>query len=467
MSEGNKKKKIVSIISALFLIIIIIFLGLQNGNNYSDLSQQFQNNVSPKITYGDEENIIIEYSSEGYERDSNIHYISKQNTEGKIIDKPQKVKEKYNFEDAFDYHWVRIDEKLNAYIFYFEDVFVDWDIGPRPSIGEKIYISKIDKNSNIIFNKVKFPTKTDNLYNPETEFVSIHIRGIHTDNESNLHIISEYWIHDRDWSGYHWGGWYVNLHYSKISKTGDILIDDIRLTNNDRSDYEKSIIDTNGTINIIYESSLGLVYLPIDLHGNNLCQASAISNNKHFTNITIGYADYGYDELVPITRTLFENSKGQLISLSNSLKADSNNNFHLVYGKGNSCGGEDAHLVYRKYNQDGDVIIDNITIVTHKKRIGYDHGPGVFDPNFIIDKDDNLHIVWYINIGSNSYEAYYTKLDNNGNVLIEERLIEHDINSFSIIRTSEFLCCLSPLIIVVILLIIDTIYIFRMFRKKK
>ena len=42
----------------------------------------------------------------------------------------------------------------------------------------------------------------------------------------------------------------------------------------------------------------------------------------------------------------------------------------------------------------------------------------IFDPKVAIDSEDNIHITWYINDGSNHFSIWYEKIDPNGTVLI-------------------------------------------------
>jgi hypothetical protein len=120
------------------------------------------------------------------------------------------------------------------------------------------------------------------------------------------------------------------------------------------------------------------------------------------------------------------------------IDADSECNIHLV-GEWHSWGdrGEDHEIKYLKISKDGEILNGPLTIVSygrlhHKKN----------HPKIAVDSKDNIHIVWRDTDGwggnrTSRFALYYTKLDNNGNILIPttklpfpNRFCKPDISTF-------------------------------------
>ena len=87
----------------------------------------------------------------------------------------------------------------------------------------------------------------------------------------------------------------------------------------------------------------------------------------------------------------------------------SKNNAHFISIKYDEYG-VDKSFVYNKINDKGEKVIENLTPVETKER--------PYEPLVKVDSLDNIHLVWKEN-----NHIYYTKLDDNGNKLIDKMTI--------------------------------------------
>jgi hypothetical protein len=92
-----------------------------------------------------------------------------------------------------------------------------------------------------------------------------------------------------------------------------------------------------------------------------------------------------------------------------SFNLDSEEYLHIVYSTGFS-------LTYNKLNSDGEIIFS--------KKIS-DDSELSDQPNIVIDSKDNIHITW-LETKSYFWEVCYIKFDNNGNNLINEKNVSSD-----------------------------------------
>ncbi len=113
---------------------------------------------------------------------------------------------------------------------------------------------------------------------------------------------------------------------------------------------------------------------------------------------------------------------------------DSQGNTHQFMIKSDSCGGADAFIYYSKEDESGNILVDTMTVVHHKKvRSTWDHhGPAIFSLKLRTDSQDNIHMVWYINAGPGNYfKVYYMRLDDSGNTIVPQtRLYVFDYTRF-------------------------------------
>ncbi len=149
--------------------------------------------------------------------------------------------------------------------------------------------------------------------------------------------------------------------------------------------------DSSGKINFLL--SLNEVYHP-DSEGN--------------FNFTF-YLLSEEDEIL-VTRNLTSTVYPDLCAL------DSQDNLVLVWSDDNSCGGKDAHFHYCRMDRNGSVIIPDRTFLSIDANMGLimSHGPSIFKLDMVLDPRDQVHLVWIINHGDNSYSLQYAQVDDTG-----------------------------------------------------
>ena len=413
---------------------------------------------SPTILIDNEDNINILFTHYIDSHDSKSERcIEKYNNNGKVLEKTINIQKKYGVKEEYNYQIIKFDKYLNAYVFDFEEQPGDWRDGPNPFVRERIYFTKINRNGNMIFNKIEFPITIDNLSYPEAEYLSVNIEHLFIDSLFNIHVLTTYRIHTIEGEGRNERGvWNVNVHYTKIGTNGSLIIKDQRITNGNRVGKFKSLIDSENNIHIlIMERHEPVQYIKLNQYGMVIKKSTSIKETSEIKIISIPIT-YDFDYTDNLTGCFVLDPSGTYLSFQDFATVDSNNNFHFVMGFGDSCGGEDAHILYSKYNNESQPIIENKTIVTHKRRSGFDHGPAVFDPQIVADNDNNLHLVWYINDGGNHFNAYYLKLSNDGNEKFKKIRILHNGN---------LSVCSYGILILLALLI--TVVCFLIYRKRR
>ena len=95
---------------------------------------------------------------------------------------------------------------------------------------------------------------------------------------------------------------------------------------------------------------------------------------------------------------------------------DSNDNIHIIWSDVRDTGPvSNIELYYEKMDNMGNTLVDEMRI-THAPHYS-------LYPSITIDSSDNLHIVWSEEVNVMSVlqeEIYYTKLDNDGNTLVDD-----------------------------------------------
>ncbi len=96
-----------------------------------------------------------------------------------------------------------------------------------------------------------------------------------------------------------------------------------------------------------------------------------------------------------------------------SVAADSNDNLHVVWHDSrDDPAGIKCEIYYSKLNSNGSVLISNLRLT--------DYSNTSWGPSIVIDKQDNIHIIWLIDYSASDNELHYIKLDNDGNIIIND-----------------------------------------------
>jgi hypothetical protein len=100
------------------------------------------------------------------------------------------------------------------------------------------------------------------------------------------------------------------------------------------------------------------------------------------------------------------------------MAVDSNDNVHIVWSDVRDTGPiPNLELYYEKLDSSGNTLVDETRITTAAYYSHY--------PSLAIDSFDNLHIAYCeeIDVGTLQEEIHYIKLDNNGNILVDDTAV--------------------------------------------
>ena len=186
------------------------------------------------------------------------------------------------------------------------------------------------------------------------------------------------------------------IFLSKVDSKGNIMINSKEIINDgEQKYYPIDVLIRSNTLLLHFSADHAEGFLiKLDLNGTKLSNETPFSTLACVQNL-------------PVILDEFNN----LVYLNDNGIVDTHNNIHITTSNS-------ASLLYTKLNRTGAKLIENKTIATHGKKKNYDHGPVIFDPKVAIDSEDNIHITWYINDGSNHFSIWYEKIDPNGTVLI-------------------------------------------------
>ena len=234
------------------------------------------------------------------------------------------------------------------------------------------YYTKLNNGGNVI-NRKKLSLPINDL------------GAVLVDQYNNVNIIYSY----------HKGGrenytFYVD--YAKLNSSGDIIINKrLRQFNEDEmfGVRGKTTIDLNNNIHIVWkeEDSLNyLHYMKLDNNGNILI-------NKILDLIISGQSE--------------------------QLNTDSYGNLHLISQI-------DSYFLYNKLDNNGNILIKDKILPLNVVRRYF---------SAISSADNNIHIIWSTEV----HQIHYTKLDNNGNILINDTNVSKIFEGiWSLLLDSDF-----------------------------
>ncbi len=284
----------------------------------------------------------------------------------------------------------------------------------------EIYYTKLDNNGNKLLNDTRLTFNRAGSYWPVLAI----------DSRDNIHIA---W-HDNREGNY-------EIYYLELDNEGNILIQDARLTIRAGISAAPAIaVDDDDNLHICWydnrDGNYEIYYKKIDNSGNTLVEDIRLTDEAHHSlcpNLTVD--DFGNVHVVwydvrdrnwEIYYTKLDNNGNTLVddirlthikgaSAQPVIAVDSANDVHIAwYDNRNGSYG----IYYTKLDNDGNTLVDD-TLLTDKNNSRY------YSPNMLIDTEDNVHICWYDNHYGN-FEIYYTKLDNNGNTLVNDTRLTYN-----------------------------------------
>ena len=246
------------------------------------------------------------------------------------------------------------------------------------------------------------------------------------DSYGNIHIV---WEDDRDGNN--------EIYYTKLDNGGNTLIDDMRLTNdNAGSDFPFIKLDSSDNVHIIWRDSRNgspeIYYIKLDNDGNVLVDSTRITYGSNTSSghdliidsydyLHIGWVDHR-DGNAEIYYSKLDNNGNPIVGATRItmasgdswwpyLDVDNDGNVQIAWYDTRNGNGE---LYYTKLDNNGNTLVDDTRLTFSGGAYGA--------PTLEVDNSNNIHIVWPDN--RNGYGAlYYTKLDKDGNTLIDDTLI--------------------------------------------
>ncbi|MBI5787606.1 MAG: hypothetical protein HZA78_01955 [Candidatus Schekmanbacteria bacterium] len=308
----------------------------------------------------------------------------------------------------------------------FGNIHIAWH-DYRHGTGE-IYYTKLDNNGNTLVDDTRL-TYGGSSYG----IVKSLAPSLGVDSLGNIHIA---------WTDYRDSDW--EIYYTKLDNNGNTLVDDTRLTSAWAQSYSPSLgIDISDNIHITWEDwrdgNPEIYYTKLDNNGNTLIDDTRLTydsawsetpelgmddfDNVHITwreqrdgNREIYYTklDNNGNTLVDDTRLTFTSS----LSDEPKLGVDSSGNVHIAWYDDRDGNQE---VYYTKLDNNGNTLVDDA-------RLTYSSGDA-WAINLNVDNHNNIHVVW-ADTRDGNYEIYYTKLDNNGNTLVDDTRLTSD-NAYS------------------------------------
>ena len=366
-------------------IMFVIFLvsctsvGCASNTSVEEIDLQ-----SPVISIDANNNAIICYKSELHNPYGSEIYYSQIDDEGGIITS----KKILDGEGYMVYFPKIISDKKDCL-----HVFWGWE---KPEYSHSYYM-KLDQDGNRVIKPMQ-------LNKPHLSSSGSSSITIDTKRELLMYING---FRTKDNISSNFSDNIINKEYIEMDINGDIC----HRISIDKYSLKKGVrmkIDSNNDIILILSEQRStsiklddLQYIIINKNGNVLCKKSELTDLAVSPEFSI-FHDY------------YQNN---ICLLDNGI-VDSYNNIHIITSSSYACTGNSASLLYTKLNRTGTKLIENLTIATHEKKKGYDHGPAIFDPKVAIDSEDNIHITWSSHDEGNQYSIWYEKIDSNGTVLI-------------------------------------------------
>ena len=282
----------------------------------------------------------------------------------------------------------------------------------------ELYYTKLDNNGNTLVDDTRLTDAPDSSENP----------CIAVDSSDNIHIT---WPDKRDGN--------YEIYYTKLDNNGNTLVDDTRLTDApETSAHPTFAVDSSNNIHISWydkrDGNYEIYYTKLDNNGNTVVDDTRLTVAAYALgpsvavdsgdNIHIAWRDKR-DGNYEIYYTKLDNNGNTLVddtrltdntaySMYPSIAADSSDNMHISWHDKRDGNYE---IYYTKLSNTGATLIDDTRLTDAS---GYSYFSGV-----AVDSSDNIHIVWRDKRHGNG-EIYYTKLDNNGNTVVDDTRLTDD-----------------------------------------
>ncbi|MBI4021396.1 MAG: alpha/beta fold hydrolase [Candidatus Aenigmarchaeota archaeon] len=203
--------------------------------------------------------------------------------------------------------------------------------------------------------------------------------SIAIDAAGNAHVA---WADDRDDPDN------PEVFYRKLAADGTPLTGELQLTDTpgipNMAWYPAVAVDQQGNVHVAYASNEGgeyvdfnIYYTKLGTNGNMLIDAKQITFTLDF-------------------------------SFNPSITVDQAGNAHIVYSE------SDGEIYYTKLSPGGTTLVDNLRLTFSAQSSER--------PDVAVDQQGNLHVA-YQDETTGLWQMFYTKLDNNGNTLVDDTMI--------------------------------------------
>ncbi|UCH97900.1 MAG: hypothetical protein JSV88_13885 [Candidatus Aminicenantes bacterium] len=274
-----------------------------------------------------------------------------------------------------------------------------------------------------------------------------------TDSQDNHHI---FWIEGRDGNPLGGNYWYGDIYYSKLDKQGNVQVDQKPvMTMYSCYNQFTPAVDSNDNLHLtwtdgrlhapsLYQySNWEVYYKKLDNNGNTIINDLRLTEAIYYSgstnialdqddNIYIVWSDLRHRHEWPgywpteAYYSQLDNNGNILISnkrltydFNNTgwpfIAVDSHGNIHLTHYKYDYITGPNNRRVfYTKLDNDGNILIPDIQIGPIQSAV----------PNVAVDSNDNLHVVWVgtkHGVEGDVWTTYYKKLDKYGATLVNDK----------------------------------------------
>ncbi len=260
------------------------------------------------------------------------------------------------------------------------NIHVVWQDNRVSGANYEIYYKKLDGNSNILIGDLRISNYLGHSTDP----------SVASDELGNIHIVWEDTRHEPNYITCY-SNCNQEIYYKKLNGQGNVLVNEERITNQINSSLKPQIsIGLNGSVNIVWadnrDGNYKVYYEKLDNNGNTLIDDLRLTND----------------------------SAASFLPL---IKSDNEGNLHVIWYDYR----DGARIFYKKLNQNGNVLIDDRRISSVSYYSYY--------PDFSIDNLGHIHVVWDSTVENLNREIFYKKLDNNGNTLIDDLRLTFDNSS--------------------------------------
>lgn len=278
-----------------------------------------------------------------------------------------------------------VDSHNNIHIVWMDDRNGDFEI----------YYKKIDRDGKVLIGDTRLTYNHSNSYLP----------AIVSDSDDNNHVV---WIDDRD------GNWI--LYYKKVDNTGDTLVGTMRIAKIPRSAV------LLGTFSLLSHTKLSKDDLENSralITAINFKPSIAIDSKDDvyvlWSNPSDGDFEIYYTKLSKEGDVLIEEVKltnTDSDSHNPAMAVDRDDDLHIVWSEDRDDG---SALRYMKLSPFGEKLVKETTFLNTTL-------DSSFEPSIDVDGDGNVYVVWeYERLNVN--RIYYTKLDDNGSTIIDDKCV--------------------------------------------